>query len=171
MASPDQVKQYLAYWFQLGKPLVINNGQETLLPEPVVQGDRYSSEFEACWQRIVDLNGENCYLDGTVQTINELLSSSWDILPCARCDMPVPMLCFGFKDTPCPCFDLPSWPNTALPRPRSPVDSRTQLNQIRDRLLNARQQKETANKDSTLGRAEAALFDQAEGSNTSDKRD
>lgn len=135
MASQEQVRQYLAYWFQLGKRLVVEN-HEMILPDPVIQGDRYSAEFEACWQRILDSKHKDFYLEGTHQTIAELLSPCWDVLPCVRCEMPVPMMCVGFPSDPsCPCFDLPSWPNLDLPRPRSPVNSHTQLNQIRERLL------------------------------------
>ncbi|GAB4374993.1 MAG: hypothetical protein Kow00121_20140 [Elainellaceae cyanobacterium] len=139
MASLDQVRQYLAYWFQLGKRLVINNGQEKVLPQPVIQGNRYSPEFEACWQQVMQVEGRNCYLEGTLETINQLLSSEWDIESCARCDMPVPMLSLGMRDPTCPCSDLPYWPNTELPPPRSPVDSYGQLNAIRARLLKSGQ--------------------------------
>jgi hypothetical protein len=135
MASSDQVKRYLSYWFQLGKPLVIDNGRETLLPNPVSQGDRYSPEFEACWQRVMELKGKNCYLEGTAEKIDELLSSKWEISPCARCSMPVPMVSLGAQSLECPCNDLQTWPNSDLPQPRSPVDSQGQLEQIRDRLL------------------------------------
>jgi hypothetical protein len=134
MASENQVKQYLAFWFQLGKGLVM--GQDRQLPQPVILGDRYSPEFEACWQRIVQLEGKNCYLQGTVQTIDQLLSSEWELTACARCDMPVPMLNLGMRSPGCPCEDMPLWPNTELPAPRVPVDSRAQLDQIRDRLSN-----------------------------------
>lgn len=137
MASPTQVKQYLAYWFQLGKRLMIDNGREVLLPQPIIQGDRYSSEFEACWQRVLQQNGRDCYLEGTSQTLNELLSSTWEISPCVRCQMPVPILSLGAQSSSgCPCFDLPGWPNTVLPQPRMPIDSQTQLNQICNRLQN-----------------------------------
>ncbi|MBF2047998.1 MAG: hypothetical protein IGS54_11645 [Elainella sp. C42_A2020_010] len=133
MASPEQVKQYLAYWFQLGKPLIFDQG-ESVLPQPVVEGDHYSPEFEACWQRILASGGSNCYLDGTIQTIGELLSEKWEMAGCARCGMPVPMLSLGVQSGPCPCFDLPTWPNLDLPLPRLPVDSRSHLEQIRARL-------------------------------------
>lgn len=133
MASQDQVKRYLAYWLQLGKSLVLNQG-ETLQPKPI-EGDHYSSEFEACWQRILSVGGENCYLEGTLQTISDLLSQAWDITDCARCAMPVPMVSVGLQSNSCPCSDLPTWPNTELPLPRMPVDSRGQLDQIRQRLL------------------------------------
>jgi hypothetical protein len=139
MASFDQVKRYLAYWFQLGKPLVLNNGQETLLPRPVLQNNRYSPEFEACWNRLLELHGNNCYLEGTSQSISELMSSQWEIEPCARCAMPVPMFSLGTQSLECPCNDLQTWPNNELPQPRSPIDSHAQLNQIRDRLLNRSQ--------------------------------
>ncbi|MBE9178351.1 hypothetical protein IQ268_07085 [Oculatella sp. LEGE 06141] len=135
MASEAQVRQYLAYWFQLGKKVVIHDGRETLLPQPVIQGDRYSAEFESCWQRVTASNSGTCYLEGTNQTIDELLSSRWDVSSCARCAMPVPQLNLGTPSLECPCTDLPGWPDTELPQPRSPVDSTDRLNQIRDRLL------------------------------------
>lgn len=73
MASPDEVKQYLAYWFQLGKPVKVQHSPNKLLPQPVLQGDRYSPEFETCWQYILS-HTERCYLDGTDQTMAHLLS-------------------------------------------------------------------------------------------------
>lgn len=135
MASQDQVKRYLAYWFQLGKPLVFSRENKAILPQPVIQGDRYSTEFEVCWQQIMQSGGEDCYLEGTLQTVDQLFSATWEITSCARCDMPVPTVSLGVQPAECPCIDLPSWPNLDLPQPRSPVDSHAQLNQIRDRLL------------------------------------
>ncbi|MFB8791195.1 MAG: hypothetical protein U7123_20670 [Potamolinea sp.] len=38
----------------------------------------------------------------------------------------------------CPCNDLPMWPNTEVPLPREPVDSKARLNTIRDRLSKLR---------------------------------
>jgi hypothetical protein len=134
MASQQDVRQYLAYWFQLGKQVLICNGQSACLPEPVIQGDRYSDEFEACWQRICRPESGDCYLEGTQQTVEQLLSSNWDIDPCARCGMPVPVIDLGMPPMICPCNDLPSWPNTDLPQPRSPVNSRDRLSQIHRRL-------------------------------------
>ncbi|HIK57181.1 MAG TPA: hypothetical protein IGS37_18710 [Synechococcales cyanobacterium M55_K2018_004] len=135
MASPNQVREYLAYWFQLGKPVVFPQGQE-VLPQPVYQGDRYSPAFEDCWQKLQQPDGQNAYLAGTNQTIGALLSSAWDITPCARCNMPVPMLDLGMRTSNCPCNDLPNWPDNNLPAPRSPVSSQDRLSVIRDRLLN-----------------------------------
>lgn len=91
MASAQEVRQYLAYWFQLGKRVVIRNGQESLLPQPVFQGDRYSQAFENCWQILTSPESGDCYLDGTQETIAELLTSEWVINPCARCTMPIPV--------------------------------------------------------------------------------
>ena len=46
MASEQQVKRYICYWFQLGKRIIMNNGALTLLPQRVIEGERYSQEFE-----------------------------------------------------------------------------------------------------------------------------
>jgi hypothetical protein len=137
MASQEKVKKYLAYWFQLGKRVMLNGGQEAILPSPVIQGNRYSQEFEACWQRIIESKSDS-YLEGTIQTIQQLLSPSWDIVDCARCNMPVPAIEIGIQPVECPCYDLPNWPNNELPAPRSPVNSTNHLNSIKDRLNRAR---------------------------------
>jgi hypothetical protein len=137
MASQDQVRQYLAYWFQLGKKVLIRSGETALLPQPVIRGDRYSPEFEECWQQIVSPQSKDCYLEGTHQTIAELLGASWEINPCARCEMPVPVPSLGMPALTCPCIDLPNWPDMEMPQPRSPINTQSQLIQIRDRLMQA----------------------------------
>jgi hypothetical protein len=134
MASEHCVKQYLAYWFQLGKGVVVHKGQEVVLPSPVISGHVYSQEFEACWQQIRQLGGRDCYLEGTSQTISELLLPDWEINSCARCSMPIPCKSLGIASLECPCFDLPTWPNTELPLPRAPIDNQVKLQQICDRL-------------------------------------
>lgn len=136
MAASAQVRQYLAYWFQLGKKILIHGGKDALLPQPVIQGDRYSDEFESCWQRVTSAEAGDCYLEGTSQTVAELLSPAWDVSPCARCTMPVPMPNLGVPSLDCPCSDLSFWPDTSMPMPRSPVNNQAQLAQIRDRLMN-----------------------------------
>jgi hypothetical protein len=136
MATKQDVKRYLAYWFQLGKKVVINNGAASLLPKVMIVGDRYSDEFEECWQTILSSGAEGCHLEGTHETIAELLTLAWDMLPCGRCSMPVPVRNMGMPPLACPCNDLPTWPNTELPAPRSPVHNQDQLIVIRDRLLN-----------------------------------
>ena len=139
MASEEKVKQYLAYWFQLGKKVLLRNGQETMLPKTVIEGDRYSREFESCWQHILESQTGDCYLEGTEQSIQQLLSPAWDITSCARCAMPVPTVSLGLPSPSCPCFDLPNWPNLELPQPRSPIDNSALLSKIKERLLNSDQ--------------------------------
>lgn len=138
MATKQEVKKYLAYWFQLGKSVIAVNGKANFLPQPVIEGDRYSQEFEACWLKIISPETGDCYLEGTIETINELLTPAWDMLPCGRCDMPVPMRNLGMPALLCPCNNLPNWPNTELPSPRSPVSTSEQLTTIRDRLIENR---------------------------------
>jgi hypothetical protein len=133
MASPQDVRQYLAYWFQLGKGVIVENSNETLLPSPVLAGQHYSAAFEECWRSVLE-NARSCYLEGTQQTIAELLTPEWELDPCARCEMPVPIKTLGLSDLECPCVDMPTWPNTEIPKPRSPVNTQDQLAQIRDRL-------------------------------------
>ncbi|XZO03376.1 MAG: hypothetical protein ACM65L_06565 [Microcoleus sp.] len=136
MASEYQVRKYIAYWFQLGKKVLIRNGSEALLPKSVIAGDRYSQEFEECWQKIISPDSGDCYLQGTKETIGELLTPAWEMSPCARCAMPVPLRDSGMPAECCPCNDLAHWPNTEIPQPRSPVNTQLQLSGIRDRLLN-----------------------------------
>ncbi len=139
MASQHEVRQYLAYWFQLGKPVMLKNGQEAVLPQPVIAGDRYSQSFEECWQRVLSPQSGECYLEGTDQSIGELLSSAWEMDGCARCSMPVPVPSHGMPALTCPCNDLPGWPDTEMPAPRSPVSSIERMGQIRDRLQSSSQ--------------------------------
>ena len=135
MASEQEVRQYLAYWFQLGKKVLIRNGQESLLPHRVIRGDRYSEEFEDCWRRLLLPESGDCYLEGTEETVAELLKPGWNVSPCARCDMPIPVHSVGMPPLSCPCNDLSSWPNTSVPAPRSPVNTQAQLTDIRNRLF------------------------------------
>ncbi|MBW4615934.1 MAG: hypothetical protein KME21_22160 [Desmonostoc vinosum HA7617-LM4] len=136
MANQQEVKKYLAYWFQLGKRVVTGNGQASFLPQPVLKGSSYSPEFEECWQKIISPESGDCYLEGTHETIAELLTPAWEMLPCGRCEMPVVAKSVGMPALLCPCNDLLTWPNTELPKPRSPICSQEQLRVIRDRLLN-----------------------------------
>ncbi len=137
MASRTEVKHYLAHWFQLGKQVVSDDGQ-TYQPNKIIQGDRFTSEFETCWAEILQREG-TCYLSGTDQTIAELLSSNWDVIGCARCGMPVPLPQSQMTSLVCPCDDLSNWPNTELPQPRLPVDTHRHLGQMHDRLQSTSQ--------------------------------
>ncbi|MEQ8466762.1 hypothetical protein [Coleofasciculus sp. E1-EBD-02] len=134
MASEQQVKRYLAYWFQVGKTIVVRNGEKVLQPQRIIAGDRYSQEFEELWQYLLSPESGDCYLTGTSQTISELLTSKWDLEPCSRCDMPVPMFNVGLPPESCACSDLSNWPNTDLPKPREPINNQDRLRTIHHRL-------------------------------------
>ncbi|PPJ63939.1 hypothetical protein [Cuspidothrix issatschenkoi] len=135
MATKNEVKNYLAYWFQLGKKVIAVNGKVSFLPKTIIQGDRYSQEFEKCWLKILDPATGDCYLDGTQETINELLTPAWEMLPCGRCSMPIALKNIGMPALLCPCSNLSGWPNTELPAPRSPVCSQETLSSICGRLV------------------------------------
>jgi hypothetical protein len=132
MANKQDVKKYLAHWFQLGKKVIVGNGEASLLPTSVLNGDRYSPEFEECWEKIISLKISECYLEGTQETIAELLTPTWEVLACGRCAMPIPIKTMGMPSLLCPCFYLSTWPNNELPSPRCPVNSQDQLTDIRD---------------------------------------
>lgn len=133
MASISQVRTYLAYWFQLGKPVVFQDSRDECLPAPIFQGQAFSHAFEHCWQRVYQMP-EHCYLQGTDQTIAHLLTEEWDITNCSRCTMPVPMPVKAIAPTSCPCTDLPMWPNNEIPQPRMGVADHSHLDSIRSRL-------------------------------------
>lgn len=137
MASPQQVKDYLAAWLQLGKPIRVGLQQEPRSVHQVVQGDRYSPEFESLWQYVQGPESGDCCLDGVVPTVAELLTDQWEITDCARCQMPMSLPVAGIASPECPCHDLSNWPNTELPQPRTPVDSDKHLRSIYQRLTHA----------------------------------
>ncbi len=135
MAKPSQVRQYLAYWLQLGKKVSSVNHTVALSPQSVFRGEHYTQEFEEFWQQVQSSSrAKEWYLQGTDQTIAELLEPTWEITPCPRCPMPVPRKVQGITSEPCPCHDLPTWPNMETPSPRSPITNNTELLAIRDRL-------------------------------------
>lgn len=135
MASPEQVREYLAHWFQLGKPIVLENGKAECLPYPIFFGSRYSQAFEECWQKVLHIGGKDCYLKGTDQTIDMLLSPEWDVLPCARCTLPIPLPDLGYFPYVCPCHDLTIvWPNDEIPCPRMGADTNQHLSRLQQRL-------------------------------------
>ena len=133
MASNEQVKRYLAHWFQLGKCVVCPKQQETIRPQEIFRGHYYSAEFEKCWEKILYADAD-CYLEGTEQTIQQLLSPAWEIVECPRCDLPIPMTVAGVSSPVCTCFDLSGWPNDELPSPRVPANTTTHLHRLRQRL-------------------------------------
>ncbi len=141
MATTQQIKRYFAHWFQLGKKALIDNGQESIQPQKVIEGNSYSPEFEKCWEQL--LQTKTCHLEGTEQSLEELLSENWELMPCARCEMPIPVKCLGVSICSCPCFDIPNWPNNELPQPRLPVDSNTRLSQLKSSLTSFEQRYST----------------------------
>lgn len=120
MADTLDIKRYLAYWFQLGKSVALQKSDRLILPKVVSVGGEYSGEFERCWEEIVAEDLANCFLDGSPVSLAELSSGEWEIVGCARCQMPVPLPIGKLSPEFCPCHDLPTWPNTTLPFPRTP---------------------------------------------------
>lgn len=135
MATAAEVKEYLAYWFQLGQGIIFPKSQERLYPQPIFEGLHYSGEFEACWQRIISSH-QDCYLQGTDQSIAELLTAEWELIRCARCTLPMPTSRSHPPSCLCPCSDLSSWPNLDLPLPRFPISEVRHLRRVHERLTN-----------------------------------
>ena len=133
MASKAQVKHYLAHWFQLGKQVLLPKYKQKLRPSQIFEGNTYSCEFEKYWQYIFAVDVD-CYLEGTEQTIQQLLSPEWEVAKCEKCQMPCPVAVSKSTSPACLCVDLPSWPNTTLPSPRSAIDNKTYLARIQQRL-------------------------------------
>ena len=134
MASPAKVRAYLASWFQLNRSVVIPSTAERLCPKPVIAHGGYSLAFEDCWRTLENLQWKDCYLEGTQQTLPELLSDHWDVISCARCTLLIPMPLSLNKGLECPCQDLHSWPNNQIPLPHLPVDDQRVLGSICNRV-------------------------------------
>jgi hypothetical protein len=143
MASSEQVKRYIASWLQLGRTIAIDNssGTVTLSANKVVEGDKYTREFESIWQQVSGLNSQNSYLEGTSEPIAQLLTPRWEIVPCSVCNMLVTAPQVGIKIATCPCHDLPSWPDNSVPVPTGAINSQVTLQEIRDRLLKSNSQR------------------------------
>ncbi|MBE9070613.1 hypothetical protein IQ260_28645 [Leptolyngbya cf. ectocarpi LEGE 11479] len=134
MASQQEVQHYLAYWFQLGKPIHIKNGRLTQRPIPVLEGNQFSRAFKDCWKTIMAIGGRDCYLDGTQETVEQLLSPQWEIADCARCSIPVAMQTVMPVAQLCACGDIDHWPNNELPAPHMPVNNNTHFSRLKARL-------------------------------------
>ncbi len=135
MASSQQIKQYLAYWVQLGKGIVIGD-RPPVYCKTVLAQETYCNEFESIWQQIEACHGERCHITGTDQELAELFSEQWEITACYRCELFVPQKTRGMPATACPCADLDNWPNLEIPKPRLPLSSHGHLAKIRQRLSN-----------------------------------
>jgi hypothetical protein len=135
MALDQDVKSYLACWMQLGTKVFVPSDQTWRSVQHILDGTNYSSEFEAFWEQVRGPAAGDCYLEGTTVTFQDLLSNSWDIIDCARCDMPIAVPAAGIAPTNCPCHTLDNWPNTEIPCPRAPIDSQDHLKALQHRLL------------------------------------
>lgn len=134
MASSEEVQNYLAYWFQLGKPIHIKHELTPQRPVPVLEGAQFSRAFQDCWQTIMATGGRDCYLDGTEETIEQLLSSRWEISDCARCSIPIPMSAVMPVAQLCPCSNVDHWPNDELPAPHLPINNKGHFSRLKTRL-------------------------------------
>jgi hypothetical protein len=137
MASVQQVKTYLAYWFQLGRGVWMPGRTTCQKPQQILSDNTYSREFEILWSQLQQpAIAAQSHLDGTDQTIAQLLSTGWDIDPCARCGLPIPLKTQGLPISvyTCPCSDMSNLPNLEFLPPREPVSSQLRLQRICDRL-------------------------------------
>ncbi len=134
MASPQEVQTYLAYWFQLGRSVHISNGLTTLRPVPVLEGNQLSRAFKDCWQAIMAVGGRDCYVDGSSETIEQLLSPQWEIINCARCTVPTAMSTVMPVAKLCPCGDMDHWPNNEVPPPHMPINNKKHFSRLKTRL-------------------------------------
>jgi hypothetical protein len=136
MALPTEVKTYLSYWFQLGRGLRMPPQARLVKPPAVLADGRYSTEFEAIWQELMQPSiAAQSYLEGSEQTIAQLLDPSWDIQDCARCSLPVPIKVAGLPAESCPCDDMRQLPDLSVMPPRAPIDSQAMLRRLCERLL------------------------------------
>lgn len=106
-------------------------------PQQILSDNTYSREFETLWSQLQEPTiAAHSYLDGTEQTIAQLLGNDWDIDPCARCGLPIPLKTQGLPIATytCPCSDMSNLPNLELLPPREPVSSHLRLQRICARL-------------------------------------
>jgi hypothetical protein len=80
MASESKVRHYLAYWLQFGKKIIMYNGTIAKGLESVISREGYSQEFEDLWTEVRSPASGNCRLEGSWETIDELLTPQWDII-------------------------------------------------------------------------------------------
>jgi hypothetical protein len=136
MAASNVVKDYLAQWMQVGKKVLIDGKNESVSICKIIDGEKYAPEFETLWAEISTTNAKTAYLEGTNETILELLSDKWELIECPRCSLPSACIDVGVRETqPCPCDTMKLWPNLETIAPRKPVTTTQYLNNICDRLL------------------------------------
>ncbi len=138
MAARSDVKQYLAYWLQLGKKIFIKGQPQAVGLDRVINHEQYDEVFEQLWLNVSGKQANLAYLEGTDETIQDLLSTEWQIVDCPRCELRLPCLDLGPRQfNSCPCEGLNNWPNYDTLQPRSPVITKTHLSSICDRLETA----------------------------------
>lgn len=134
MATTDQLQASLACWFQLNKAVLdTRSGDRLQCPSPLAAG-RYSPEFDGLWQHLTQQGLHHFCFEGHGVSLANLLDGTWEILPCARCSMPIPLRSLGLSPINCVCADLENWPNFDLPAPRAPLDWRQSLVNLQTRL-------------------------------------
>jgi hypothetical protein len=134
MSNYDAVKKYFAQWLQMGKKVFIQSQNKLVGVSCVVRGESYTNEFEQLWAEISDPRSGDVYLDGTNESIQELLSPKWEVVSCARCEMPIPIGMGPQAAQICPCNDLGCYPNLEAIAPREPVITAKHLSSIMSRL-------------------------------------
>lgn len=134
ISNYDAVKRYFAMWLQMGKKVFIENQNKLLGMNCVVRGESYTNKFEQLWSEISDPRLGDVYLEGTDESVQELLSPKWEVIACARCAMPVPVGMGPQVAQVCPCDDLGVSPNLEAIAPREPVITAKHLSSIMSRL-------------------------------------
>jgi hypothetical protein len=135
MTNYDAVKKYFAQWLQMGKKVFIKKQNKFVGIKHVIRGEFYSNEFEDLWAEISDPRSGDVYLEGTDESVQDLLAPEWEIVDCARCGTSIPCLSMGPRDAQiCPCHDLISLPNLETIAPREPVITAKHLSSIMSRL-------------------------------------
>ncbi len=141
MASRETVKNYCAQWLQLGKKIIFSGHDRAVGLKNVVQGEGYSPEFESFWYAISGKYAREAYLEDTDETIHDLLSERWELLPCPRCRLLSACISLGVRQAQdCPCHGLDNHPNLDMVMPHVPVRTQKHLGAIRDRLVNKEEQ-------------------------------
>jgi hypothetical protein len=136
MANSNVVKDYFAQWMQVGKKVLTQSDNKSVSISKVIDGEKYAQEFELLWTEISTNKAQEAYLEGTNETIQELLSDKWELVECPRCSLPSACIDLGVRETKaCPCDTMKLWPNLDTIAPRKPIKTAKYLNNICDRLL------------------------------------
>lgn len=133
MATLSEVKHYVAMWFMAGKRLYDPDKSELLYTNRVYSWNKsYSKEFETIWENL----HPDARLTGSFITISDLLSEDWEIISCARCEIPTPVAVKYINDSVCSCDDLALPPDPFLPKPKPPENERNWLGKLIDKIKN-----------------------------------